>query len=67
MLMDMEGWEQDGNGLRFLKPSTDEERKFKDWEDLYKFVLKLYGKIANESNFKDNMHKENQEDLSDLI
>ena len=49
MLMDMEGWEQDGEGLRFIKPSTPEEREFKDWEELYKFVLKLYGQSANES------------------
>lgn len=66
MLMDMEGWEQDGEGLRFLKPSTDEEREFKDLEELYKFVLKLYGKSANESNFRDNMRLKQYDDLYEL-
>lgn len=42
--MDMAGWEQGGKKLVFCKPSTGETKTFRDWKEVYEFVLKLYGK-----------------------
>ena len=41
--MDMKGWEQQGDSLEFYNPSKDQGKEFKDWEEVYDFILKLYG------------------------
>ena len=41
--MDRKGWEQQGDSLEFYNPSKDEGKEFRDWEELYDFILKLYG------------------------
>ena len=42
--MDMKGWEQQGDSLEFYNPSKDQGKEFKDWEEVYDFILKLYGR-----------------------
>ena len=42
--LDLQGWEQDGKGLKFCKPSTGERKQFKSWEEVYAFILRIYGK-----------------------
>ena len=41
--MDMKGWEQQGESLEFYNPSKDEGREFDNWDEVYEFILKLYG------------------------
>ena len=41
--MDRKGWEQQGDSLEFYNPSKDEGKEFNDWEEVYDFILKLYG------------------------
>lgn len=41
--MDMKGWEQQGDSLEFYNPSKDQGKEFKDWEEVYDFILELYG------------------------
>jgi hypothetical protein len=42
--MDMKGWEQQGDSLEFYNPSKDDGKEFSDWEEVYDFILKLYGR-----------------------
>ena len=41
--MDTKGWEQQGDSLEFYNPSKDQGKEFRDWEEVYDFILKLYG------------------------
>ena len=41
--MDRKGWEQQGDSLEFYNPSKDEGQEFGDWEEVYDFILKIYG------------------------
>ena len=41
--MDLKGWEQQGESLEFYNPSKDEGREFDNWDEVYEFILKLYG------------------------
>ena len=37
--LDIMGWEQDGGGLTFVKPSTGDRKTFSDWMEAYDFVV----------------------------
>ena len=49
LAMDVSGWEQDGKGKTFINVAGNKERKkerktFRNWTEVYNFVLKINGK-----------------------
>lgn len=42
ILMDMNGWEQDGHGPTFVNVAGNgERRRFRNWDEVCKFVMSL--------------------------
>ena len=47
MIMDMNGYEQDGDGPTFVNVGgAGETMRFDDWEGVYEFVVKNFAKEA---------------------